>query len=88
MKKSLMVLAAAVMIVATGATARDTGGLIGGIYGCCFGIRGAAAYNDGKEATALEWVDALLTGHIIAFIQGWNGTTTADLRKQYGDLYY
>ncbi len=64
------------------------GGFIGGIYGCCFGLRGAAAYNDGKDVIAMEWVDALLLAHIWSFIQGWSGTTTADLRAQYGDGFF
>ena len=64
------------------------GGLIGGLYGCCFGLRGAAAYNDGKDVVAMEWVDALLIGHIWSFIQGWQGTTTADLREQYGASFF
>lgn len=87
MRKFIIIMA---MVVATGVTtqAREKGGFIGGLHGCCFGIRGAAAYNDGKEFTGLEWVDALLTGHIIAFIKGWSGQTTEDLRRIHGSAFY
>lgn len=48
----------------------------------------AAAYNSGKDFTALEWVDRLVTGHIIGFIKGWQGVTTEDLVEEYGAKYY
>jgi len=88
MKKSLIIgaLLLAMTAATTGVAAENNkGGLMGGLYGCCFGLRGAAAYNDGKRATAIEWIDALLTAHIIAAIYGWSGDTTADLRAEFGD---
>ena len=87
MKKTLAILAV-LACVATSSLAADRGGFMGGLHGCCFGLRGAAAYNDGKQMTAIEWVDALVTGHIIAFIQGWSGVTTADLQKTYGSGFF
>lgn len=90
MRKSLLVgvLLAIVMATTSFAAPERRGGFMGGIYGCCFGLRGAAAYNDGKDVIAMEWIDALLIGHIWSFIQGWNGTTTEDLRKQYGTSFF
>lgn len=70
------------------AAEKARGGLVGGIYGCCFGLRGAAAYNDGKDVIAMEWIDAIVTGHIWAFIKGWQGTTTADLKSAYGSNFF
>jgi len=90
MKKMLLALIALMMLTTTVSLAAPErrGGFIGGIYGCCCGLRGAAAYNDGKDVIAMEWVDALLLGHIWAFIQGWSGTTTADLKDQYGSRFF
>ena len=85
MKKTLAILSV-LLCLATSSMA--AGGFMGGLHGCCFGLRGAAAYNDGKQMTAIEWVDALLTGHIIAFIQGWSGVTTADLQATYGTGFF
>ncbi len=64
------------------------GGFMGGLHGCCFGLRGAAAFNDGKNVVPMEWIDALLLSNIWAAIQGWQGTTTADLRARYGSNFF
>ena len=89
MKKFVMMaVLAALMAVPAFAAEPQRGGLVGGIYGCCFGVRGAAAYNDGKDVVAMEWVDSILTLHIWAFIKGYQGTTTADLRKAYGSSFF
>ena len=91
MKKSLIVALALAMTVASTsliAAPERRGGFIGGIYGCCFGLRGAAAYNDGKDVIAMEWVDALLLARIWSFIKGWQGTTTSDLLEQYGSGFF
>ena len=85
MKKTLAILTV-LLCLATSSMA--AGGFMGGLHGCCFGLRGAAAYNDGKQMTAIEWIDALLTGHLIAFIQGWSGVTTADLQATYGSGFF
>lgn len=88
----LLVALMALLSVAPGAMARDNGGLVGGIIGCCFGVRSAAAYNDGKDLHWREW------GRIIPFVEivfmiwdgvdGLNGRTTADYASQYGSNYY
>ena len=92
MRNSLIVVLAAAALAGAVATApavnENRGGLMGFIAGCCFGMRAGAAYNDGKDVVAMEWVDALLIGHIWSFIQGWQGTTTADLREQYGASFF
>lgn len=87
-KMVLMALMAAMVAMPAISAEKARGGFIGGIYGCCFGVRGAAAYNDGKDVIAMEWIDAIVTAHIWAFIKGWSGTTTADLRKDYGDRFF
>ena len=91
MKKCLIAGMALVLLTATASMAaapERRGGMMGGLYGCCCGLRGAAAYNDGKDVIAMEWIDTLLLGHIWSFIKGWQGTTTSDLVEQYGKGFF
>ena len=57
------------------------GGIVGGIVGCCFGIRTAAAWNEGKSINIREWLQFITVGYIWAGIEGYQGITTADLKK-------
>ena len=88
----LLVALMALLAVAPGAMARDNGGLAGGIIGCCFGVRSAAAYNDGKDLHWREWIRiiplASIVGAVFDAVDGMNGTTTKDLANQYGSNYY
>lgn len=94
MKKSILSLAlvAAMVAAAPAVQAREAGGLSGGIVGCCFGIRTAAAWNEGKNIEVREWLRIIpfvgIVGAIWNCVDGWNGITTADLRKQVGPQYY
>lgn len=89
MKKMILMAVLAAMVAMPAVSAEKArGGFVGGIYGCCFGLRGAAAYNDGKDVIAMEWVDRLLLCHIWSFVKGWQGTTTEDLRKDYGSRFF
>ena len=90
MRKCLVIGAMMIAMAAstTFAAEQGKGGLMGGLYGCCFGMRGAAAYNDGLRASTMEWIDVLLLGHIYSAILGFDGTTTADLRSEHGDRCY
>ena len=93
MKKFLAIaLVAAIFMAAPAAQAREAGGLAGGIVGCCFGVRTAAAWNDGKNIDIREWLRIVPIAGIVAAvwntIDGWNGVTTADLRKAAGEQYY
>ena len=55
MKKILAIaLVAAIFMAAPAAQAREAGGLAGGIVGCCFGVRTAAAWNEGKNLDIRE----------------------------------
>ena len=88
----LLVALMALLAVAPGAMARDNGGLAGGIIGCCFGVRSAAAYNDGKDLHWREWIRIVpivsIIGVVFDAVDGMNGTSTADLANQYGSNYY
>jgi len=68
------------------------GGIMGFIAGCCFGVRAAGAYNDGKEIHWREWVMLIPYVNIVFAIwngvDGANGTTTAELAQRYGSAYY
>ncbi len=94
MKKTLaLALAATLMISAAPAVhAREAGGVAGGIVGCCFGVRTAAAWNEGKNLDIREWLRIVPIAGIVAAvwntIDGWNGVTTADLRAKAGAEYY
>jgi hypothetical protein len=68
------------------------GEVMGFIAGCCFGVRAAAAYNDGKEIHWREWVLLVPIANIVFAIwngvDGANGMTTADYARKYGSVYY
>ena len=89
MKKILVAAAlAAVLAAPVMAAEASRGGPMGFIHGCCFGLRGAAAYNDGKAITAIEWIDRFLLLDIYAAVRGWQGVTTSDLRTQFGPNFF
>ena len=97
MKKTLILLAAVMLSLNvfaqnTVTIQKGRGGAMGFISGCCFGIRSAGAYNDGKEIHWREWVLIVpVVGAVFAIIngvEGAQGITTADLAAQYGSTYY
>ena len=92
MKKFLALSLAAAVLAASSAQARESGGFSGGIVGCCFGIRTAAAYNDGKDLHFREWLRLIpianLVGAVIDGLDGYSGVTTADLRAEKGAAYF
>lgn len=71
---------------------RAVGGIEGFLIGCCFGIRSAAAHNDGKDLHWREWIRiipiASIVGAVFDAVDGMNGMTTANLAAQYGSNYY
>ena len=89
----LLVVLMALFSIAPAASAGDgNGGFAGFLIGCCFGLRSAAAYNDGKDLHWREWIRiipiASWVGVVFDAVDGMNGTTTADLATQYGSNYY
>jgi hypothetical protein len=97
MKKLVIVVLVAVMVLVSislpsMALNEERGGVMGFIAGCCFGVRAAAAYNDGKEIHWREWVLLVPIANIVFAIwngvDGANGMTTADYVKKYGSSYY
>lgn len=83
-------LLSSVGVVSAQSTVR--GGFMGFIAGCCFGIRTAAAYNDGKEVHWRQWCRYIPYAGVIFeiwdAIDGANGVTTKDYAAQYGAMYY
>lgn len=74
------------------AAQKDSGGIEGFLIGCCFGIRSAAAHNDGKDLHWREWIRIIplanIVGAVFDAVDGMNGMTTKDLANQYGANYY
>ncbi len=94
-KLTIAALAAATLAMAvpsTAVAAPERGGCIGGIIGCCFGIRAAGAYNEGKDLHFMEWgllipfVDIYVS--VCNFLDGYNGLTTKDLQAKYGATFF
>ena len=71
---------------------RQPGGIVPGIIGCCFGIRAAADYNGGKELHWREFGRLIpvfgLVCAVMDFIDGNNGLTREDIRKNYGSSFF
>ena len=95
MKKILAVgLAAVVLLMSAGpvSAGEGRGGFMGLIAGCCFGIRAAGEYNEGKDIHWREWGTIIPYVGIIFTI--WNGIdsasgiTSADLAAKYGSAFY
>lgn len=74
------------------AESAKSGGIGGLIVGCCFGVRAAAAFNDGKDLHYRDWGRVIpVAGVVFAVWDGFDGLqgkTTAQLRETYGTLYY
>lgn len=92
MKKSILAIAMASALVACAAPAladrdRQPGGVAGGLIGCCFGMRTAAAWNDGKGIGIRDILDLIVIGRIWSAIEGWGGTTTSQLHAE-SPAYY
>lgn len=79
-------------LTVTAAPSSGRGGFMGFIAGCCFGIRAAGDYNEGKEIHWREWVMLIPYVNIVFAIwngiDGANGVTTKDLASKYGAMYY
>lgn len=98
MKKTMAVVLASLMLALAAAPAanaakqKNEGGLAGFLIGCCFGIRSAAAYNDGKDLHWREWIRLIpianWVGCIYDGVDGMNGVDTKGLADRYGANYY
>ena len=97
MKKIIAIVTVAA-VMATSSFAQDSGnnrqpgGFVSGIVGCCFGIRAAADYNSGKDLHFREWGRLIpvvgLVCAVMDFIDGNNGLTREDIRKQHGSNFF
>ena len=84
--KKIAIAALAALMLATAVPAYAAprrGGLVGGIVGCCFGIRTAGDYNDGKDLSIREWLRIVpFVGFVVAIldtIDGYKGVTRSEL---------
>ena len=89
---AVMVLGAAVPTQAEMAKGEGRGGFMGFIAGCCFGIRAAGEYNEGKDIHWREWCRYIPYVGIIfpiwSGIDGAQGVTRAQYVEQYGSHFY
>ena len=96
MKKLLAFALVAALLVsavpATQAQQQDRGGVIGLVVGCCFGIRTAGQFNEGKDLHFRDWGRIIPVVNIVLAvwdgIEGAQGITTSDLARQYGSNYF
>jgi len=94
MKKFAIALVALLLVAGSvsPAVAAGRGGVMGFIAGCCFGVRTAGDYNEGKEVHWRQWVRVIpYVGLIFAIwdgVDGAGGKTTADYAAKYGAIYY
>jgi len=96
MKKIVAITLVAALIMTGMATTtfagEGRGGFMGFIAGCCFGIRAAGDYNEGKEVHWREWVLLIpYLGIVFALwngIDGAGGKTTSEYASEYGSVYY
>lgn len=93
-KVSVLILMAALLMATPSLTEayEGRGGIGGLLVGCCFGVRTAAAFNEGKDLHFREWGTLIpYVGVVFAIwagIDGLQGVTTSQLQQQYGALYY
>ncbi len=86
---ALMVLMAFAPAISAG---EGKGGALGFFVGCCFGVRSAAAYNDGKDLHWREWGQLIPVFQIVVSvmdgIDGAQGVTSAELAARFGANFY
>ncbi len=93
-KIGVMVLMGVMLMASPSLTeANERSGGIGGLLvGCCFGVRTAGAFNEGKDLHFREWARIIpYVGAVFAIwdgIEGAQGMTTSQLQQNYGALYY
>ena len=91
MKKLLIAALAVVTLslaVPTTASAEQAhqGGILGGLVGCCFGLRTASDYNDGKDVSIREWLRLIPFVNIVVAVldtvDGYNGVSRSQLHAE------
>lgn len=94
MKKILIasILVGLLFNVAPVVEAREPGGVGGFFVGCCFGVRTAGQWNEGKDLHFRDWGRLVPVVNIVLAVwdgvQGMEGITTAELAAQYGSNYF
>lgn len=92
MKKLVAGMLIAIMLLTVTAPvvqAEGRGGFMGLLAGCCFGIRAAGDYNEGKEIHWREWLTLVpVVGSVWNGIEGMQGVTRSDYAAKYGATFY
>ena len=95
MKKFIAILILAVVFTG-GAFAqepgRKPGGIVAGLIGCCFGMRTAGDYNEGKDLNTREWLRLIPVANLVVSVMdsldAYNGVTKTQQREIYGARYF
>lgn len=90
MKKYLTLAIVAALLAVSApvqAAQREAGGPVAGLVGCCFGMRTAAAWNDGKQLSIRDILDLLWIGRIWSAITAWGGTTASEMHSSEPQYY-
>ncbi len=68
------------------------GGIGSALVGCCFGVRTAGAFNEGKQLHFRDWARLIpYAGVVFAVwdgVDGAQGMTSQQLQQTYGVTYY
>ncbi len=88
----VMVMGAMLTAMPLSPPAEASGGVGGFLVGCCFGVRTAGAYNEGKQLHFRDWGRIIpYVGAVFAIwdgIEGAQGKTASQLRETYGATYF
>ena len=83
---ALAAAAIAMAVPSTSVAAEQRGGVLGGLVGCCFGIRTVGDYNEGKDISVREWLRLVPFVNIVVavfdVVDGYNGKTRSDLHAE------
>jgi len=87
-----LLLVSAAPMTAEAQPAEGRGGVAGLFIGCCFGIRTAGQWNEGKDLHFRDWGRIIPVVNIVLAvwdgIEGSQGITTSDLQAEYGAQYF
>ena len=88
----MLIVAGLILAMPLTSEAQRGGGIDSLLVGCCFGVRTAGAYNEGKQLHFREWGRIIpYVGVVFAVwdgIEGAQGITTGQLQQNYGAVYY
>lgn len=83
---AIAIVTLAVTVPSTANAGDGRGGCMGGLIGCCFGIRAAADYNEGMDISMREWLRLVPVISIFVTIMdtfdGFSGVSRGELNAR------